>query len=163
MNNLTIIAAVGNRNELGYKNQLLCHLPADLKYFKEKTMGSPVIMGDVTWASLPKKPLPNRRNIVMTLDKSARFEGCEVVYSVKEALEAVKNEQEAFIMGGATIYKLFINIATKLYLTHIHADFEADVFFPNIDDNRWKLVESIFREKDDKNIYNLDFQTFILK
>lgn len=163
MSNISIIAAIGNNNELGYKNQLLCYLPADLKHFKEVTSGHTVIMGDVTWYTLPKRPLPNRRNIVMTLDKDAKFEGCEVVHSVEEALKAVENEEEAFIMGGATIYKLFINIASKLYITRIHSDFEADVFFPEIEESRWKIAESTFREKDEKNIYNLEFQTLILK
>lgn len=163
MNNISMIAAIGKRNELGLKNQLLCHLPADLKHFKEITSGHTVIMGDVTWHTLPVKPLPKRRNIVMTLDQNAEFEGCEVVHSVEEALKAIENEEKAFIMGGATIYKLFINIASKLYITRIQSEFEADVFFPEIDENRWQIAESSFREKDEKNIYDIEFQTLILK
>ncbi len=160
MKNLSMIAAVGKNLELGYQNQLLCHLPADLKYFKEKTSGSPVIMGDRTWESLPKKPLPNRRNIVITLDKTAQFSDCEVVHSVEEAMQLVECEKESFIIGGATIYSLFINRIGKLYLTRIDSEFTADVYFPAIKPDDWALVEESYLEKDDKNPYNLTFQIF---
>lgn len=155
-----MIAAVGKNLELGYQNQLLCHLPADLKYFKEKTSGSPVIMGDRTWESLPKKPLPNRRNIVITLDKTAQFSDCEVVHSIEEAMQLVECEKESFIIGGATIYSLFINRIGKLYLTRIDSEFTADVYFPAINPDDWTLVEERYLEKDDKNTYNLTFQIF---
>lgn len=155
-----MIAAVGKNLELGYQNQLLCHLPADLKYFKEKTSGSPVIMGDRTWESLPKKPLPNRRNIVITLDKTAQFSDCEVVHSIEEAMQLVECEKESFIIGGATIYSLFINRIGKLYLTRIDSEFTADVYFPTINPDDWTLVEERYLEKDDKNTYNLTFQIF---
>ena len=106
MNNISMIAAIGKRNELGLKNQLLCHLPADLKHFKEITSGHTVIMGDVTWHTLPVKPLPKRRNIVMTLDQNAEFESCEVVHSVEEALKAIENEESiAFIIYSLKNFK----------------------------------------------------------
>jgi dihydrofolate reductase len=160
MKNLSMIAAVGNNFELGYQNRLLCHLPADLKYFKEKTSGCPVIMGDKTWESLPKKPLPNRRNIVITLDKTAQFTDCEVVHSIEDAMQLVECEKESFIIGGATIYSLFINRIGKLYLTRIDSDFTADVYFPAINAEEWTLVEENYLEKDEKNPYNLTFQIF---
>ncbi len=160
MKNLSMIAAVGKNLELGYQNQLLCHLPADLKYFKEKTSGSPVIMGDRTWESLPKKPLPNRRNIVITLDKTAQFSDCEVVHSIEDAMQLVECEKESFIIGGATIYSLFINRIGKLYLTRIDSEFTADVYFPAINPEEWTLVEENYLEKDEKNPYNLTFQIF---
>ncbi|MBP1673386.1 MAG: dihydrofolate reductase region [Bacteroidetes bacterium] len=160
MKNLSMIAAVGKNLELGYQNQLLCHLPADLKYFKEKTSGSPVIMGDKTWESLPKKPLPNRRNIVITLDKTAQFSDCEVVHSIEDAMQLVECEKESFIIGGATIYSLFINRIGKLYLTRIDSEFTADVYFPAINPEEWTLVEENYLEKDEKNPYNLTFQIF---
>ncbi len=163
MKNLSMIAAVGNNYELGLNNQLLCHLPADLKYFKSTTLGSPVIMGDKTWESLPKKPLPNRRNIVVTLNTKAQYEGCEIVHTLDDAMALVKDEKESFIIGGATIYSLFINIVGKLYLTRIHSDFEADVFFPKIDQNEWILKEETFAPKDENNKYDLTFQTFVRK
>lgn len=163
MKNLSMIAAVGNNYELGLNNQLLCHLPTDLKYFKSTTLGSPVIMGDKTWESLPKKPLPNRRNIVVTLNTKAQYEGCEIVHTLDDAMALVKDEKESFIIGGATIYSLFINIVGKLYLTRIHSDFEADVFFPKIDQNEWILKEETFAPKDENNKYDLTFQTFVRK
>ena len=160
MKNLSMIAAIGNNYELGYQNQLLCHLPVDLKHFKEITSGHAVIMGDRTWESLPKKPLPNRRNIVVTLD-DVTFPDCETVHSIEEAMELVKDEDEAFVMGGATMYRLFLPHADKLYLTRIVSDFTADVWFPEIDEKEWKIVESEFVPKDEKNAYDLYFQTLI--
>lgn len=155
-----MIAAAGNNNELGYKNQLLCHLPVDLKRFKTLTSGHTVLMGDRTWESLPKKPLPNRRNIVITLNKDADYQDCELAFSVDEALKLVENDDQPFIMGGATIYKLFIDKIETLYLTRILSDFQADAFFPQINPDEWDLVEDTFIPKDENNIYDLRFQTY---
>jgi dihydrofolate reductase len=155
-----MIAVIGKNFELGKDNQLLCHLPADLKRFKEITLGYPVIMGDRTWESLPIKPLPKRRNIVITLDKNATYNDCEVVHTLDDAVALVKNEEKAFIIGGATIYKLFIDRVDTLYLTRLDADFDADVFFPDVDFTQWQLVEEVVYEKDEKNAYTMRFQTF---
>lgn len=155
-----MIAAAGNNNELGYKNQLLCHLPVDLKRFKTLTSGHTVLMGDRTWESLPKKPLPNRRNIVITLNKDADYQDCELAFSVDEALKLVENDDQPFIMGGATIYKLFIDKIETLYLTRILSDFQADAFFPQINPDEWDLIEDTFIPKDENNIYDLRFQTY---
>ena len=155
-----MIAAVGKNWELGKNNQLLCHLPADLKRFKTITSGYPVIMGDKTWESLPIKPLPNRRNIVITLNKNALYNDCEIIHTIDNALELVENEEKAFIIGGATIYKLFIDKIDTLYLTRIEANFDADVFFPNVDFNKWQLMEDIIYEKDEKNKFTMRFQVF---
>lgn len=157
-----MIAAVGENLELGYKNQLLCHLPVDLRHFKEITSGHTVLMGDKTWESLPKKPLPNRRNIVITLD-DVTFPDCETVHSIEDALALLNGEEEAFVMGGATMYRLFLPHADKLYLTRIVSAFTADVYFPAIKDEDWTLVESEFVPKDEKNAYDLYFQTLIRK
>jgi len=162
MKNLNMIAAVGNRLELGYKNQLLCHLPLDLKHFKEITSGHTVLMGDRTWESLPKKPLPNRRNIVITLDP-VTFPDCETVHSIEEALNLLAPDEPAFVMGGATMYKLFMQHADTLYITRILSDFTADVYFPEIKDTEWTLMEDTFIPKDEKNIYDLRFQTLTRK
>ena len=160
MLNLCMIAVVGKNFELGKNNQLLCHLPADLKRFKEITSGYPVIMGDRTWESLPIKPLPKRKNIVITLDKNAIYNDCEVVHTLDDAVGLVKNEEKAFIIGGATIYKLFIDRVDTLYLTRIDAEFEADVFFPTVDFSRWQMMEEVVYEKDEKNAYTMRFQVF---
>lgn len=160
MKNLSMIAAVGQNLELGYKNQLLCHLPIDLKHFKTITSGHTVLMGDRTWESLPKKPLPNRRNIVITLD-DVEFPDCETVHSIEDALKLIEGEDEAFIMGGATMYKLFLPYANKLYLTRIASQFTADVYFPTINQDEWTVTEDEFVAKDEKNEYDLNFQTLI--
>ncbi len=157
---ISMIAAVGQRLELGYQNRLLCHLPVDLKHFKEITSGHTVLMGDRTWESLPKKPLPNRRNIVITLGNMA-FEGAETVHSIEEAIALVHDDEEAFVMGGATMYRLFLPYADKLYLTRIVSDFVADVWFPDINEEEWQLVENLYVPKDEKNAYDLYFQTLI--
>lgn len=157
-----MIAAVGLNLELGYKNQLLCHLPVDLRHFKEITSGHTVIMGDRTWESLPKKPLPNRRNIVITLDP-VEFPDCETVHSIEDALKLIEGEEEAFIMGGATMYRLFLPYAGKLYLTRIKSEFTADVFFPTIKEDEWTLADDVFVPKDEKNAFDLYFQTLIRK
>ena len=155
-----MIAAIGNNFELGKNNQLLCHLPADLKRFKEITTHFPVIMGDKTWESLPIKPLPKRRNIVITLNENATYPNCEIVHSIDDALSLVEKEEKAFIIGGATIYKLFIDKIDTLYLTRIDADFDADVYFPEVDFSRFQLIDDSFYPKDEKNLYNMKFQIF---
>lgn len=162
MKNLSMIAAVGENLELGYQNQLLCHLPIDLKHFKEITSGHTVLMGDRTWDSLPKKPLPNRRNVVITLE-DIEFPNCETVHSIEAALNLIKDGDEAFVMGGATMYRLFLPHADKLYLTRIVSSFTADVFFPAINEEEWTLEESVFVPKDEKNAYDLYFQTLTRK
>ncbi len=162
MKNLSMIAAVGENLELGYQNQLLCHLPIDLKHFKEITSGHTVLMGDRTWDSLPKKPLPNRRNVVITLE-DIEFPNCETVHSIEAALNLIKDGDEAFVMGGATMYRLFLPHADKLYLTRIVSSFTADVFFPAINEEEWTLEESVFIPKDEKNAYDLYFQTLTRK
>jgi len=155
-----MIAAVGKNLELGKNNRLLCHLPADLKRFKAITTGYPVIMGDKTWESLPIKPLPNRRNIVITLNKEAVYHSCEIVHTIDDAIDIVKNEEKAFIIGGATIYKLFIDKIETLYLTRIDAEFDADVFFPNVDFNGWNMIEDVVYDKDEKNEFGMRFQVY---
>jgi len=156
-----MIAVVGKNFELGKNNRLLCHLPADLKRFKTITSGYPVIMGDKTWESLPIKPLPNRRNIVITLNKNANYEHCELVHTIEDTVTLVENEEKAFIIGGATIYKLFIDSIDTLYLTHVDANFDdADVFFPNVDFTQWKLIEEEVYEKDEKNEFGMRFRIY---
>ena len=135
--NISIIVAIAQNFAIGKNNDLLFHLPNDLKRFKQITTGYPVIMGRNTLLSLPKGALPNRRNIVITDNPEEKFDRCEMVFSVDEAIEAVKNEQEAFIIGGGMIYRQFYPLAGKLYLTLVHRDFDADVYFPEIDYSEW--------------------------
>ena len=154
--NISIIVAIAQNFAIGKNNELLFHLPNDLKRFKQITTGHPVIMGRNTLLSLPKGALPNRRNIVITDIPEEQFDRCEMVYSIGEAAEAVKNEEEAFIIGGGMIYRQFFPLAGKLYLTLVHCDFDADVYFPEIDYSEWK---ELFREDlfDEKNGFNYSY------
>lgn len=166
---LSIISAIGNNNEIGKKNDLLWNLPIDMKHFRETTKGHPVIMGQKTFESLgvgadgkPGRPLPNRRNIILTLDKEFKREGVEVYNSIESLEESLGKSlgisEEAFIIGGGQIYKLFIDKADRLYITHVNASFpDAEVFFPTIDMNKWKKVSENMHEKDDANIYDCNF------
>jgi dihydrofolate reductase len=154
--NISIIVAIAENFAIGKNNDLLFHLPNDLKRFKEITSGHTIIMGRNTLLSLPKWPLPNRRHIVITDKKDDVFPGCETVFSIDEAIEKVKTEKEAFIIGGGMIYKQFFPIAGKLYLTLVHQPFEADIFFPEINYSEW---DENFREDfhDEKNDFNYSY------
>ena len=135
---LSIIVAITDDFAIGKDNDLLLNIPGDLKHFKNTTKGHTVVMGDRTLISLPgSKPLPNRRNIIMTLDKEFKAEGCDIAYSIDEMKEMIKDEEEVFIIGGGTIYKLFYPIVDKLYLTIAHTKVEADTFFPTVNYDEW--------------------------
>ena len=160
--NISIIVAIAENFAIGKNNDLLFHLPNDLKRFKGITTGNTIIMGRNTLLSLPKWPLPNRRHIIITDNKEDAFPGCEIVFSIEEALEKVKDEKEAFIIGGGSIYKQFFPYANKLYLTLVHKPFDADVFFPEINYKEWKedVREDHF---DEKNKFNYSYLDLIRK
>tara|TARA_R110000787_G_scaffold7747_5_gene26044 strand:+ start:748 stop:1236 length:489 start_codon:yes stop_codon:yes gene_type:complete len=158
---ITIIAAIGKNNELGKDNDLIWHLSADLKRFKKVTTGHTIIMGRNTFESIGK-PLPNRRSVIITRNTSYLQEGCDVVHSLEAAIELIKDEEAAFIIGGAQIYKETIekNLADQLDITQVHQDFEADVYFPEIDTKVWKEVSREDFSLDEKNQYNYSFLQF---
>ena len=131
--NLSLIVAIAQNNAIGKDNDLLWHISDDLKRYKSLTSGHPVIMGRNTWNSLPRRPLPKRRNIVLTHDTSFCDEGAEVAHSVSTVFDFVRDEEESFIIGGAAIYRQFLPFVHKMYVTWIWQDFDADVFFPAID------------------------------
>ncbi|MDR6158780.1 MULTISPECIES: dihydrofolate reductase [Chryseobacterium] len=156
----TIVVAMGEKNEIGFENQLLWHLPKDLKHFKEITSGHPVIMGRKTYESIGK-PLPNRTNIVISRKTDWFEEGILIVGSIKEAVKfAKKIDEDIFIIGGGKIYEQTMEIVDKLEVTLVKADLEADTFFPKIDSKVWKKTEEICHEKDEKNQYDFCFQTY---
>lgn len=135
-----LIAAIGEDLSLGSNGKLLWHIPEDLAHFKELTTGKTVVMGRKTWESLPKKPLPNRRNIVITRDKNYKIQGGEIYHSLLEILK----EGNICIIGGGEIYdqSLKTNLIDKIYLTRIYRSFpEADTFFPELDTNLWKIED----------------------
>lgn len=156
----TIVVAMGLNNEIGAENQLLWHLPKDLKHFKEMTTGHPIIMGRKTYESIGR-PLPNRTNIVVSRKKDWFVEGILIVGSVKEALKfARKIDEEIFIIGGGNIYEQTIDLADKLVVTQVAASLTADVFFPKINGKIWQKTEEACHEKDEKNAYVFCFQTY---
>lgn len=157
---ITIIAAVAKNNALGKDNQLIWHLPADLKRFKKVTLGHHIIMGRKTFESLGK-PLPNRTTIIITRNTNYYAEGCIVVNSLEEAINTAKVDENPFILGGAEIYKQALEIADVLDLTLVHYKFEADVFFPKIDFNNWKEMSREDFKADDKNKYDYSFVKYL--
>ena len=158
---ITIIAAIGLNNELGKDNDLIWHLPADLKRFKKVTSGHAIIMGRNTFESIGK-PLPNRRTIIITRNTSYKKEGCDVVHSLEEAINLIKDQKNAFIIGGAQIYKEAIEkqLVDQLDITKVHQNFEADVFFPTIDQSVWEEISEETFLPDDKNKYAYSFISY---
>ena len=162
---VSLIVAVAENGVIGKDNDLIWHLPKDMRFFKETTLGHHVIMGRKNFESIPHKyrPLPNRANIVITRQSGYKAEGCIVVDSVVAALDIAKNngDTEPFIIGGGQIYKLALeaNLVDKIYLTKINNTFDGDTFFPELE-NEWKEVERIDCKADEKHAYDYSFLTF---
>ncbi|NCD69810.1 dihydrofolate reductase [Mucilaginibacter agri] len=156
---ITIVVAISQNHAIGKDNKLLWNLPKDLKHFKDITTGHTVIMGRKTYESVGK-PLPKRRNIIITR-QSITIEGCEVVSSIENALALCADEEEVFIVGGAEIYRQAMHLTNRIYLTIVKKDFEADSFFPVIDEKEWKITEQEDFEPDEKN--NLPFSFITLE
>lgn len=158
---ISIIAAIGKNNELGKENKLLWSLPADMKHFKEITSGHTVIMGQKTFESIGR-PLPNRKNIVVTRNKDFSADGVEISYSLEDTLNKfIDTGEEVFVIGGGEIYKQSIDSASKLYTTHVEAeDKKADTFFPEIIPMVWNEISHEEHKKDDKNPFNYTFSVY---
>lgn len=159
---ITVIAAVAENNALGKENQLLWHLPDDFKRFKTLTSGHYIIMGRKTFESFPK-PLPNRTHVIISRQANYQPEGCIVVNSLEQAIEACPKTEEVFIIGGGEIYRQSIAVADKLDLTKVHATFEADTHFPGIDLSQWQLVFEEYHPKDERHDFAFTFQTYLRK
>jgi dihydrofolate reductase len=155
---LTSMAAMGTNRALGKDNQLLWHLPADLKHFKELTHGHTIIMGRKTWESLGGKPLPHRPHIVITRQPHYRAEGALVVSTLEAALEAAHTDAQPFIVGGAEIYALAMPHVQRIELTVVQLAPEADAYFPEIPAREFHLVERTFRPADERNPADMEFQ-----
>jgi dihydrofolate reductase len=138
--NISIIVAIAENFAIGKNNELLFHLPNDLKRFRQITMGHPVIMGRNTLLSLPLWPLKGRRNIVITDKQDDVFPGCEIAHSCEECLQMTKDETEAFVIGGGSVYRQFFPVANQLYLTLVHRSFDADTWFPEINYSEWETL-----------------------
>lgn len=160
MNNLSAIVVIAENSAIGKNNDLLCHLPADLKHFKELTMGHTIIMGRRTFESLPKGALPGRENIVVTRNADYQAAGAVVCHSVDEALQKASMPGERFIIGGAQLYAATIDKVDMLHLTELHASFaDADTFFPQINRDEWQEVERIDCQADERSRYSYSFVT----
>ena len=153
---ISIIVAMARNRVIGKNNRLPWHLPADLKHFKETTMGHPIIMGRKTYESIGR-PLPGRTNIVVTRNPEFRAEGCTVVHSLEEALRAAEEAEEVFVIGGATLYREALPIANRIYLTLVEADIEGDTLFPEIDSDSWEEVHCETHPSDERNPYAYSF------
>jgi len=161
--NPTIIAAVAENNAIGKDNQLLWHLSDDLKRFKSLTSGHHIIMGRKTFESFPK-PLPNRTHVVITKQEDYKVpHGIIVVNSLKDALDVAKEDNQPFIIGGGEIYNQSLEVANKIELTRVHHNFEADTFFPKIDNSIWKETSNVYHKKDAKNEFDYSFISYTRK
>jgi dihydrofolate reductase len=137
---ISIIVAVSEDWGIGKDNKLLWNIPGDLKRFKSLTYRHTVVMGKKTWESLPRRPLPGRKNIVLTDIAGEFIDGSVTAYSIEDALGKCDDGEEIFIMGGGSIYRQFLAIADRLYITHVHSKAPADTFFDAISEERWKVV-----------------------
>ncbi len=158
---VSLIVAVSSNNVIGKDNKLPWHLPNDLKYFKNTTWAMPIIMGRKTYESIGK-PLPGRTNIVISRNGDWKADGVESVQSLDMAIEVAHKLQvkELFIIGGAEIFNASLPLARKIYLTRIHEEIEGDVFFPNVNEEKWNLISNRDCESDDKNGYKHSFQVW---
>ncbi|MCV6631761.1 MAG: dihydrofolate reductase [Flavobacteriaceae bacterium] len=161
---ITLIAAAGEKNELGKDNDLVWHLPDDFKRFKQLTTGHHIIMGRKTFESFPKL-LPNRKHIIITRDPNYQTpENCIVVHSLEDAVASVDpKDKRPFVIGGGEIYKLAMPIAACIELTRVHGEFDSDTFFPPIEEAAWELKQSSYHPKDDKHQFSFTYLTYMRK
>ena len=153
---VSLIVAFDRNRAIGHHNQLPWHLPADLRHFKDITMGHSIVMGRKTFESIGK-PLPGRRSVVVTNNPGYWQEGITIVHSIEQAMHDLKDESEIFIIGGAQIFRHGLDLADRMYTTLIHHSFEADTWFPEIDLNVWKEVRREDHSRDVKNPYDYSF------
>lgn len=155
---LAAIVVIAENGAIGKDGGLLCHLPADLKHFKEITMGHTIIMGRRTWESLPKGALPGRKNVVITRNANFIAPGADVYHSLEKALEATKDDGKRFIIGGGMLYREAFSMTDVLHLTMLHASFpDADTYFPEFNKDEWKEVSHEDHEADERNPYSYSF------
>lgn len=153
---LSIICAMDNNRLIGCDNALPWHMPADFAWFRKNTLGKTVVMGRKTFESIGK-PLPDRRNIIITRDPNFQVNGCETCASINNALDLTENESEIMLIGGASLYQQTISQADKLYITEIHESFDGDAWFPEIDSSLWKESWRESHASDEKNPYSFSF------
>ena len=156
---ITLIVAVADNGVIGRDNTLPWHLPEDLKRFKRLTMGKPMIMGRKTFESIGK-PLPGRRNIVVTRDTNYQREGVEVVHGTEQAIAATAGVPEIMVIGGAELFRAFLPLAGRIHLTRVHDNIEGDVVWPALDTRQWEVIESERHEADDRHAHAMTFEVW---
>lgn len=156
---IIMIAAVAENFALGKDNELVWHLPDDFKRFKQLTTNHYIIMGRKTFESFPK-PLPNRTHVIITRQQDYAAEGCLVVANLADALALIPKDENAFVIGGGEIYALALPFTDVIEITKVHARFEADTFFPEIDAKQWKLVAEEYHPKDEKHLFDFTYETY---
>ncbi len=156
---ISIITAMDKNQLIGKDNALPWKIPADLQFFKKVTMSKPIIMGRKTFESIGR-PLPGRQNIVITRDESYTANGCDVVYSIDDAISLAGDIEEVMVIGGANIYQQFLEKCDRLYLSRVLGEFEGDAWFPEIDFNVWRLIEKEDHKADEKNECDYSFQIY---
>lgn len=155
---LSAIVVIAENGAIGKNGDLLCHLPADLKHFKNITMGHTIIMGRRTWESLPKGALPGRKNVVITRNTDFNAPGAEVYHSLEEALQATDGDDKRFIIGGGMLYKEAFHLTHTLHLTRMHASFpDADTYFPEFNSEEWEEISREDHEADERNPHPYSF------
>ena len=161
---LSIIVAIANDNVIGKDNKLIWHLPEDLKRFKEITSGHKIIMGRKTFESLGRV-LPNRKHIILCNDMQMNIEdeNVEILDDISKMDKYITSDEECFVIGGATIYKLLMPYANKMYITKINQDFEGDVWFPEIKEEMWKEISREKGLKNEENPFDYDYITYVKK
>lgn len=160
---ISIIVAIASNNAIGKDNDLLWHISEDLKRFKRLTEGHFIVMGKNTYFSLPRRPLPKRTNMVISDVADEQIDDCLMAYSIEDAIDKMKTNAENFIIGGGSIYKQFMPLADKLYITRVHKDFEGDVFFPEIDAGYWQLQSAETISDDSQNDFTYTFEIYTPK
>ncbi|SEG71413.1 dihydrofolate reductase [Sphingobacterium lactis] len=160
---LTLIVAAAENNAIGKNNEMPWHLPNDFKYFKSTTMDHSIVMGRKTFESIGK-PLPGRRNIVITRQNDFRAEDVDVANSIQDVMNYCRDEKEVFIIGGANIYKQTLPLANTVHLSRVHTTIpDADAFFPELPEQDWKLVSSDPHQKDEKHAFDYTFEVYTRK
>jgi dihydrofolate reductase len=157
--NITLVVAASENNAIGLNNQLLWHLPKDMRFFKNTTWGMPILMGRKTFESMGSKPLNGRLNIIITRNKNWVSEDVTVVHTMEEAIAlATKfSYNELLVIGGGEIYEMALPLAQKIWLTRVHTTIEGDVYFPTLNAD-WELVSSTQNTADEKHAFSFDFE-----
>jgi len=155
---ISIIVAAATNNVIGSDGELPWRLPEDLKRFKQLTIGKPVIMGRLTYESIGK-PLPDRKNIVLSARKGLNIEGCEVVDTPDAAIRLAGDAEEVMVIGGGGVYSQMLPMADRIYMTRINGTFDGDTFFPELDDNEWQVVDRMDFPADESRQFGFSFVT----